>query len=205
MPAPLQTPIPVRPRSVPNTLVSCVSFGCSMDVLRKPSWRKPRIDITRVHDASPGPPGKIFQPAPRAMQFRQRLIVTCLVGWAQSSLWVKLGSVPASAARPLLYPQQQTSSGRPGMSPGATNGLIELAGMDRSSLQCSSALRFCGPGHFDGLRLMSMVAISRANLAVIADQPQTRTRRTCQLLPFQKRCVTHSQLPKSSYCPGPAP
>jgi hypothetical protein len=66
-------------------------------------------------------------------------------------------------------------------------------------------LALCGPGHFDGLRSMSMVAMSRANLAVIADQPQTRTRRTRQLLPFQKRCVTHSQLPKSSYGPGPAP
>jgi len=35
------------------------------------------------------------------------------------------------------------------------------------------------------------------NLAVIADQKQTRTRRTRQPWPSQKRCVTHSQLPKS--------
>ena len=43
------------------------------------------------------------------------------------------------------------------------------------------------------------------NLAAIADQPQTRTRRTRQPWPSQKRCVTHSQLPKSSYGPRPAP
>jgi hypothetical protein len=43
------------------------------------------------------------------------------------------------------------------------------------------------------------------NLAAIADQPQTRTRRTRQPRPSQKRCVTHSQLPKSSYGPRPAP
>src|SRR5262245_11849128 len=69
-----------------------------------------------------------------------------------------------------------------------------LAGMDRSSPAAFFGLALSGPGHFDDLRSMSMVATSRANLAIIADQPQTRTRRTCQLLPFQKRCVTHSQL-----------
>ena len=39
---------------------------------------------------------------------------------------------------------------------------IEFAGMDRSSLQSSSALRFAAPGHFDGLRSTSMVAMSRS-------------------------------------------
>jgi len=70
VPAPLQTPIPLRPQSVPNTLVSCVSFGCSIDVLRKPQ--------TVCMTTSPGPSGNIFQPALCAMQFRSRLIVTCL-------------------------------------------------------------------------------------------------------------------------------
>jgi len=48
-----------------------------------PSWRKPGIDVTRVHDDVAKSVRKIFQPAPRAMQFRQTLIVTC---W---SLWLK--------------------------------------------------------------------------------------------------------------------
>ena len=51
-----------------------------------------------------------------------------------------------------------------------------------------------GPGHFDGLRSTVEGCYELFNLAAVADQPQTRTRRTCQLLPFQKRCVTHSQL-----------
>jgi hypothetical protein len=62
-----------------------------------------------------------------------------------------------------------------------------------------------GPRHFDGLRSTADGCYEPFNLAAIADQPQTRTRRTRQPLPSQKRCVTHSQLPKSSYGPRPAP
>jgi len=62
-----------------------------------------------------------------------------------------------------------------------------------------------GLGHFDGLRSTVEGCYEPFNLAAIADQPQTRTRRTRQPWPSQKRCVTHSQLPKSSYGPGPAP
>ena len=62
-----------------------------------------------------------------------------------------------------------------------------------------------GPGHFDGLRSTVEGWYEPFNLAAIADQPQTRTRRTRQPRPSQKRCVTHSQLPKSSYGPRPAP
>jgi len=40
---------------------------------------------------SPSPSGNIFQPALRAMQFRQRLIVTCWSGGPKSSLWVMCG------------------------------------------------------------------------------------------------------------------
>ena len=178
-----------------------VLHGCSAE----PSWRGLVSISSECMTTSPGPPGKIFQPAPNAMQFRQRLIVTCLVGWAQSSLWVKLGSVPASAARPLLYPQQQTSSGRPGMSPWCDKR-TDLARRDGSFIAAVFfGLALCGPGHFDGLRSTVEGCYKPFNLAAIADQPQTRTRRTRQPWPFQKRCVTHSQLPKSSYGPGPAP
>ena len=97
----------------------------------------------------------------------------------------------------------------------ATNGLmrrnIALSSFKSSSpgwiAHRCSLLRPCAlrPGHFDGFRSTSMVTKSRSISPVIADQPQTRTRRTRQAWPSQKRCVTHSQLPKSSYGPGPAP
>jgi hypothetical protein len=64
---------------------------------------------------------------------------------------------------------------------------------------------FARRGHFDGLRSTVEGCYEPFNLAAIADQPQTRTRRTRQPWPSQKRCVTHSQLPKSSYGPRPAP
>jgi len=112
-------------------------------------------------------------------------------------------------------PREPTSSVRPAMSEKCRKRThapqyrlvvlrIEFAGMDRSSLQSSPALRFAArsfrrpPLDVDGCQ-------EPFNLAVIADQPQTRTRRTRQPWPSQKRCVTHSQLPNSSYGPGPAP
>jgi hypothetical protein len=81
----------------------------------------------------------------------------------------------------------------------------EVSGYAEKSrlLQSSSAFRIAG--HFDGLRSTVDGCYEPFNLAAIADQPQTRTRRTRQPWPSQKRCVTHSQLPKSSYGPRPAP
>jgi len=58
----------------------------------------------------------------------------------------------------------------------------EVSGYAKKSrlLQSSSALRVAVPGHFDGLRSTVEGCYEQFNLAAIADQPQTRTRRTRQ-------------------------
>jgi hypothetical protein len=83
----------------------------------------------------------------------------------------------------------------------------EVSGYAEKSRLLQSFFGFArrGPGHFDGLCSTVEDCYEPFNLAAIADQPQTRTRRTRQPWPSQKRCVTHSQLPKSSYGPRPAP
>jgi hypothetical protein len=96
-----------------------------------------------------------------------------------------------------------------------TNGLIcrsialsssKSSSQGRIAHRCS-LLRLCAlrPRSFRRPPLDVDGCYEPRNLAAIADQPQTRTRRTRQPWPSQKRCVTHSQLPKSSYGPRPAP
>jgi hypothetical protein len=112
---------------------------------------------------------------------------------AECRRWVISGPRHRPSRCP-LYPNEQTSlniNGRSEKCHKRTHApqyrlvvlQIEFAGMDRSSLQSSSALRVAAPVISTVSALDVDACYEPFNLAVIADQPQTRTRRTRQPWP----------------------
>src|SRR6266581_302529 len=95
----------------------------------------------------------------------------------------KLGSVPASAARP-LYPQEQTSSGRPGMSPWCTGPEVDGVRLDGQprAVRPSAIARPCR-----SLRVLSGAIRVRQLLFVLRRQLR-RLERDRQLVDLAREC-----------------